>query len=377
MRRSHCRPRRHCRLPMRRRCSADSARRRRSHRCRRSPSPPAAASSRCRSLRRRKTKNPEEPPPPAAGDETAVPGDAAKAAPPPLPPLKLPLEHGLVAVINDPQTHLTTIRWIDIAPQRPRRYVQPKVAYDFDAGRLRIRVQPQDKSLLPPGKVHVHADLVPPPPAGTQTRLDGEMTAPDYEAELYADIIPDPGKTLTLRISIDGYPRAFVYHVPLGAESPDVPESLDLREVRILLPLSGAAYKAPIDSIPVDFEVDSPLGAFNNPDDVLEMGIDVNRQRDLRGDKTVRLNTDRAVGIGIDRMAPNGMLTLEARVGDFHQFPVPVPGLRNARVELLGRIFAGGQGRLERSGRDRARRLAAGNRARRSPAAGRRDRAEG
>ncbi len=324
-----------------------------------------------------KDKKPEEPPPAAAGDETAVPGDAAKAAPPPLPPLKLPLEHGLVAVINDPQTHLTTIRWIDIAPQRPRRYVQPKVAYDFDAGRLRIRVQAQDKSLLPPGKVHVHADLVPPPPAGTQTRLDGELTAPDYEAELYADIIPDPGKTLTLRISIDGYPRAFVYHVPLGAESPDVPELLDLREVRILLPLSGAAYKAPIDSIQVDFEVDSPLGAFNNPDDVLEMGIDVNRQRDLRGDKTVRLNTDRAVGIGIDSMAPNGMLTLEARVGDFHQFPIPVPGLRNAQRRIAGANLRRRQSRLERSGRDRARRLAAGNRTRRSPAAGRRDWAEG
>ena len=37
------------------------------------------------------------------------------------------------------------------------------------------------------------------------------------------------------------------------------------------------------------------------------------------------------------------MFTLEARVSDFHQFPVPVPGLRNARVELLGRIFAGGK----------------------------------
>ena len=105
-------------------------------------------------------KKPEEPPPPPGGDE-AAPADAAKAAPPPLPPLKTPLEHGLVAVISDHQTHLTTVRWLDIAPQRPRRYVHPQVAYDFDAGRLRIRVQPQDKSLLPPGTVHVHAELVP------------------------------------------------------------------------------------------------------------------------------------------------------------------------------------------------------------------------
>ena len=288
-------------------------------------------------------KKPEEPATPAGGEAAAGENKAAPAAPVALPPLKLPLAHGLVAVINDRQTHLTTVRWLDIAPQRPRRYVHPHVAYDFDAGRLRIRVQAQDKSLLPPGTVHVHAELIPAPPAGTQTRLDGDLTAPAFEANLYADVVPDPGKTLTVRIAVDGYPRAFVYRVPLGMESPDVPESLDLREVRFLLPLSGAAYKAPIESLPADFEVDSPLGAFENPDDVLEIGIDVNRQRDLRGDRTVRLKTDRQVEIGVDRLAPEGLLTLEARVGDFHQFPVPVPGLRNARVELLGRIFAGGK----------------------------------
>lgn len=288
-------------------------------------------------------KKPEQAGPPAAGGEEATAGVDTKSAPAPLPPLKTPLEHGLVVVINDSQTHLSTIRWLDIAPQRPRRFVHAKVAYDFDAGRLRIRVQPQDRSLLPPGTVHVHADLLPVPPAGTQTRLDGELTAPDYEANLYADIVPDPGKTLTVRISVDGYPRAFIYRVPLGMASPDVAESLDLREVRILAPLSGAAYKAPIDTLPVDFEVDSPLGAFDNPDDVVEIGIDVNRQRDLRGDRTVRINTDRQVAIGLDRLAPGGSLTLESRVGDFHQFPVPVPGLRNARVDLMGRIFAGGK----------------------------------
>ena len=75
----------------------------------------------------------------------------------------------------------------------------------------------------------------------------------------------------------------------------------------------------------------------------MEVGIDVNRQRDLRGDSTVRLSSDRQVGIGLDRIAPSGVFTLEARVSDFHQFPVPVPGLRNARVELLGRIFAAGK----------------------------------
>lgn len=289
-----------------------------------------------------KEKKPEEAAPPS-GDEGASSGEGASAAPAQPPPLKSPLAHGLVVVISDRQTQLTTIRWIDIAPQRPRRFVHCKAAYDFDAGRLRIRVQPQDVSLLPPGKVHVHADLVPAPPAGTQTRLDGDLTPPDYEANLYADIVPDPGRTQTVNVAIDGYPRAFVFRVPLGLASPDVPESTDLREVHILAPISGAAYKAPIESLPVDFEVNSPIGAFDNPDDVLELGIDPSRQRDLRGDRTVRLTTDRQVAIGIDSVLPGGLMTIESRVGDFHQFPVPVPGLRNARVDLLGRIFAGGK----------------------------------
>ena len=276
-----------------------------------------------------KEKKPEEAAPPAGGDEGGAGGETANAAPPALPPLKLPLAHGLVAVITDRDSHLS--HPLDRhCPAAPRRFVHCKVAYDFDAGRLKIRVQPQDNSLLPLGKVHIHAELVPAPSRRHSNALGRRSFGADYEANLYADIIPDPGRTQTVNVAVDGYPRAFVFRVPLGLASPDVPESTDLREVRILNPISGAAYKAPIESIPVDFEVDSPIGAFDNSDDVLELGIDPSRQRDLRGDRTVRLNTDRQVAIGIDKMEPGGLMTFDSRVGDFHQFQCPCRGCDDA-----------------------------------------------
>ena len=45
------------------------------------------------------------------------------------------------------------------------------------------------------------------------------------------------------------------------------------------------AHRSCIQFIAVDAQVDAPLGAFQNPDDVLEIGIDVDRDRDLRGDE--------------------------------------------------------------------------------------------
>ncbi len=175
-----------------------------------------------------------------------------------------------------------------------------------------------------------------------QTQLDGEITAPDYAATLFAEVPADPGKTLTLRLTVDNYPRAFIYRVPVGVQSTDVAEETDLRAIRILAPAAGKAYKAPVEFIPVDVQVDAPIGAFQNRDDVLEIGIDVDRDRDLRGEPSLRLSSERQVNVFVDALAPAGLLTLDAQVSDFH-LNVPAPALRNARVAVLGRLFAAGK----------------------------------
>jgi hypothetical protein len=290
----------------------------------------------------KKAAEPAKPQAKLTATASAAPASkAATADEPPAPPRPV-LDRGFLVVVTDRETQLKTITRIDIEPQRPRRYVRPQVGYNLDRETLQIRVVPQDKALLPPDGVHVHADIATPLPPGTQAQLDADVKAPDYVANLFCELPADAAKVVTVRLTVDGYPRAFVYHVPCGIQSSDLAEETDLREVRILSPAAETAYRAPIDSIPVDAEVDAPLGAFQNPDDVLEIGIDVDRDRDLRGEPSVRLAADRQVNIWLDRAGPGGLISLDSNVGDFH-LTVPTPALRNARVDVLGRVFSAGK----------------------------------
>lgn len=296
-------------------------------------------------------------PPEAAAPEAAPPASAcapapaaaakpdAKAAAPdePPPPPRPVLDRGMLLVITDRDSNLKTILRIDIEPQRPRRYVRPQVGYSLDRETLEIRVVPQDKALIPEGGIKVHAEVAAALPPGTQAQFDAEIKSPDDVARLFCELPADAAKVVPVRVTVDGYPRAFVYHVPLGIQSTDLPEETDLREIRITSPEPEAAFKAPIESVMVDAQVDAPLGAFQNRDDLLEIGIDVDRDRDLRGDEPrVRLLADRQVNIWLEKAAPGGLFTLDTKVSDFH-LPVPTPALRNARVSVLGRLFAGGK----------------------------------
>ena len=290
---------------------------------------------------------PETPPPAASTSASPSASPAAVAVKPateePPPPPRPVLDRGLLAVVTDRETGLKTIFRIDIEPQRPRRYVRPQVGYSLDRETLEIRVAPQDKALLPADGVRVHAQIGVPLPAGTQAQLDGEIKAPDYVANLYCELPSDAAKIVPVRLTVDGYPRAFVYHVPLGIQSSDLAEETDLREIRITSPEPEAAYKAPVESIMVDAQVDAPLGAFQNPDDLLEIGIDVDRDRDLRGSEPrVQFAADRQVNIWLDRAGPGGFFALDTKIADFH-LAVPTPALQNARVSVLGRIFAAGK----------------------------------
>ena len=116
------------------------------------------------------------------------------------------LDHGLLVVVTDLQTQLKTVRWLDVAPQRPRRYVHPKVSFNVERGTVEVLVRAADKSLVPEGGMSVHAELSPLPNKGAQSQLDGRLIAPDYEATLSAETTAEPGTPLTLWLTVNGYP---------------------------------------------------------------------------------------------------------------------------------------------------------------------------
>jgi hypothetical protein len=54
------------------------------------------------------------------------------------------------------------------------------------------------------------------------------LKSPATEAELFVEVPSAAGKFVTLRLTVDDYPRAIFFRVPCSGETSDVPEDLDL-----------------------------------------------------------------------------------------------------------------------------------------------------
>jgi len=277
---------------------------------------------------------PIEFPKPAAPPAAATPApQPAVTGPSDLRPV---IDRGLLLVITDAALKRSTVKRIEIAPLRPRSYLQPTVSYDPQRGRIEVVVRPKDSALMPPGgsKIEWVAEGL-----TGKMLLAGEIKPPDYTARLFAGVPPDPQRVVNVYLTADGFPRAFVYHVPCGAARFDIPVEEDLCQARIMSPLSGDVIRAPAVTLPVALQVDMPIDAFQRPDDRIEVGIDVNLDRDLEGERTTVLRADRQVQIRLNEAGPAGLLSLEAKVADF-QVDLDAHGLQNARVGVLARAVS-------------------------------------
>jgi hypothetical protein len=122
--------------------------------------------------------------------------------------------------------------------------------------------------------------------------------------------------------------------------------------VRITSPLPETAFKAPRDSVPVEFAVDAPRDAFGSNDDgqyYVRVGLDWNRDDEFRNESVRPLPSDRQVEVWAKRLLPDGTLTLHADVGDF-RINVPATGSGKAtdvRAELVTPLGVGASDEVE------------------------------
>jgi len=286
-----------------------------------------------------------EPMPPAAGQKTngkASGADAGSKAPQPASdkPPPVPLASGLVAIITDLADQRQTFRHLAIAPQRPQRYIRPQVRYRAARERIEIVVAAQDPLLLPADGVRIRAEIVEPIPADAERQLETVLKSPATEAELFAEVPAGPGKFVTLRLTVDDYPRAMYFRVPCSGETSDVPEDLDVLAVRITDLPQGTIYKPPTAMIPVQLAIDAPAAALKSPPLKVEIGIDRNRDRELRGDETLLVTTDRQVTASLIGISKAGDLQIEALVTDI-TVDVPAGSLVSGRANMLAHAMLG------------------------------------
>ncbi len=273
----------------------------------------------------------------AAAPTVAKADEAAATGGEPAPPQGPAILHGLLAELSDSQdAKQKYFKQIKVVPQRPRRYVRPRVGYNARLERIDVSVTARDSSLLPPDPVVVECEIAEDLAAGSQGKLRDTIDAKKPRANLFVNVPATPPQQVTLYLHVDGFPRAFVYRVLSGAESVDLPEVTDLTEVRLIQPETIAGFQAPAATTPVEIQVDAPVGSFEDGNDYVEVQLDENQDGQLETESAIRFTLDRQATSYLESFAA-GTLSLDTRVGDF-RVPLPTQRLQNVNVKVLGEV---------------------------------------
>lgn len=285
-----------------------------------------------------KPETPAPMPTPSPMNGNGAPmGDEKKAESPPQSQT-VPIPNDLLLVLTDSATGRKILKRLQIAPQRPRRYLNARVGYNLDQERIEVQVQMKDRLAFSPNGVRITGELAEGLEPGWTAQLAGRLNGPNDVARLFVNVPEAQGRVVTLRLHADGYPRAFVFRVPCDQDSADLPEESDLHDVRILSPADGTAFPVPTEKVMVQFQVDAPHGTFQTQEDFVQVGIDRDRDRTFLGDDPLVFHNDRQVKNHWVKAAAGGWITLASAVDDF-QVDVPTMGLENAEVNLLANLI--------------------------------------
>ncbi len=254
-------------------------------------------------------------------------------------PAPISVRFGLLFVIRDRASGNTVFRRIDFRPRRPRSYVRPQVGYDPTRQRLTVQLNAIDPRVIPAKGIPIRGEFATSMPQ-VEAQLATSLSTTQPSASMSALIPPDAISPLRLYLHVDGFPRAFVFDIPLSFASQALPESSDILAARITQPRIESAYSAPVDHIPVELQIDTPPGAFENGKGTVEIGIDVNRDREFANESTLQLFADRQADIHILQWGTQGELHLVTDVRDF-QLQLPGHGIRNTRANLLALVRVG------------------------------------
>ena len=250
------------------------------------------------------------------------------------------------------------VRWLRFRPVAPRQYLQPSVRYE--QGRISVEVRPLELASLPrlseDSPITVDWDVQGVLDPETRMLTHAEIRSPNQKRELFADVPPKPGQEIPVRLTVDGYPRAFVFRVPTDRPL-RIEELRDLRDVRIVAPRPGQPFRVPLAApLFTEFQVDAPADAFrifgaDRPRDVIEVTLESPGDRGLVMPEPLRFYSDRQFEARVVAVEPGGMLKIDARVHDF-KTPLNAGDLKNAEVAVRVTMKLNALEGLSPTGRD-------------------------
>jgi hypothetical protein len=277
------------------------------------------------------------------------------AKPPTAAPPKPRITRGLACVIRDVATPARWIAWIDVDPCPPRHYVQGHVGFNRLQRKIAIELRASDPRTAPPlSPEHPITVRWPAEDASglEPGRKDEAAILPEKVATLFAFVTAGIQGEVPVSLTIDGYPRALVYHVPSDQEQESIEREGTLKSIRIISPQPGAVFDvspdAPIRTLPVVLQVDAPENAFRSSADVVQVGIEASGGRDLRREEARQFFSDRQVEVFLDEVGPQGRVVISTKVDDFH-IALDPGGLKNTEVNIVAQLVLAGQVAAARS----------------------------
>ncbi len=291
-------------------------------------------------------------PAPAPSAPPATP--PAPAAPPPKP--KVDVSSGLAMVVFDAKNKEPEAKWLQLysfTPLRPARYLEATEHYDAEEGKLNIDVALSAEREIPLCSQESPVRLVMdvrdsagrPVNIASQAGagLRGQTKALVYPGRphdvLYAPIRSDGRETLEVDLSVDDYPRAFLFNVGLN----NVVSQRGRWRIRISEPTRDpVSCFQPKDFLPVKFHVDAPedsfffRGAHGRADDVVLLEIFDEQRPEAAKKKS--FYSDRQVTVGLEEADAPGEMKAATKVEDF-SFKAVSNGLDNVVARLRGQIL--------------------------------------
>ena len=259
------------------------------------------------------------------------------------------VERGIVCAIRDSaDKRKHWVRRIEFATLKPRSYLKPDVRYDARQEMITIDPRPVNPDYLPPLSEETPLTILWPTEgqidADAEAKDSATIVAADDMPRLLAHVRPDPNRKVEVRLTVDNYPRAFLYTVPLdhSSQSPIPPEQ-EVCGVKITVPAQGQAYRVPLaESVPVEFQVDAPEDAFEEPGERVELRVlHADQNRELCPEARKQFFSDRQIDVRLTGFGPQGEVNIGTKVDNFK---VVLParelgGLKNIRARIHLQLF--------------------------------------
>jgi hypothetical protein len=250
------------------------------------------------------------------------------------------IRSGLVAKITDQASQQVLWRRIDFRVRHPSSYIEILAGYDAIAERMEFSVRHSQADQLPATGIPIRARIVEGLPRGTEMRMEGALVD-DKPLLLYCQVPASAPRELHVEVDVDSFPRAFVFAVPCWRTTSRLPVFSQSHKIEIWQPASGSSIKPDIASQLVKLRIDTARGAFESKQDAVEIGWDLDRDREFADEATVRVAADRQVDILLASLS-GGRMALRSEVTDL-VVNLPAPAVSNTRVNLLARVTALGE----------------------------------